>query len=189
MAARPARTSTSAARRGQAAKASRARLSARAALASARARAAARRAPRRPAQRGGRVRPLGQRAGPADGGDESDSEDSRILDPAGGDAGHPGSGDEGAEDDGALLGQPVGAIAQLGAHMVRVRLMLGGRPAPGVHRGQGGGDCGDRAGGGAARQGGEGDGDRAGGGAALPGQPVGAMALCRAAGGIPRLFF
>ena len=95
---------------------------------------------------GGRGRSVRQRVGPAGGGDESDSEDSRILDPAGGDAGHPGSGDEGAGDDEALLGQPVGAIAQLGAHRVRVRLMLGGHPAPGVHRGQGGGDGGDRAG-------------------------------------------
>ena len=180
MAARPARTLTSAARRGQAAKASRARIAARAAQAAARARAPSRRAPWRPAQKGGRVRPVGQRAGAAGGGDESDSEDSRILDPAGGDAGHPGSGGESAGGGAHLFGQPAGAIAQLGAHRVRVKLMLGGRLAPGVHpgqgAGQGGGDGGDRAGGGAARQGGGGDGDRAGGGAALPGQPVGAMA-------------
>ena len=83
-----------------------------------------------------------QRVGPAGGGDESDSEDSCILDLAGGDdgdAGHPGSGDEGAGGDAALHGQPVGAMAQVGALRVRVRFMLGGRPAPGVHPGQGGG--------------------------------------------------
>jgi len=62
----------SAARRAQAAKATRKRLSARAALASVRARAAARSAP------------------PAGGVDESDSKDSLILDLAGGDDGDTG---------------------------------------------------------------------------------------------------
>ena len=102
-------------------------------------------APRRPAQRGGRGRAVRQRVGPAGRGDESDSEDSLILDLAGGDdgdAGHPGSGDEGAGGDAALHGQPVGAMAQVGALRVRVRIMLGGRAAPGVHPGQGGGHCG-----------------------------------------------
>ena len=96
----------------------------------------------RPAQRGGRGRAVRQRVGPAGRGDESDSEDSLILDLAGGDdgdAGHPGSGDEGAGGDAALHGQPVGAMAQVGALRVCVRIMLGGRPAPGVHPGQGGG--------------------------------------------------
>ena len=141
MAPRPARTQVRPARRGQAAKALRARLTARAAQASARARAPAARAPMRPAQRVGRVRPEGQRAGLAGGGDESDSEDSRILDPAGGDdrdAEHPDSGDESGGDDAALPGEPVGAIARLGARSFRVRLVLGGHPAPGGHLAQGG---------------------------------------------------
>ena len=118
MAARLARTQVRPARRGQAAKASRGRqiLRARAGLTA--ALALPRRAPRHPAQRGGRVRPLGQRAGPAGGGDESDSEDSHILDPPGDAGGVP-----------AIHGQPGDLLAQLpGYRGVRVRLFLGGLP-------------------------------------------------------------
>jgi hypothetical protein len=125
-------------RRGKRAKALRARLSARAALASARARRPYGHGPRHPAQRGERVRPVGQRAGPAGGGDESDSEDSRILDPAGGDDPHPGSGDESSGDDAAQPGQPEGFIARLGARVFRVRLLLGGQLAPGGQHGEAG---------------------------------------------------
>jgi hypothetical protein len=131
MAARPARTFTSAARRGQAAKASRARIAARAAQAAARARAPARRTPWRPAQRVGRGRAGRQRAEPAGGGDESDPEDGRILEPAGdggSEAGHPGSDNEMAGGVAAILGQPGDLLAQLPGYRVRVRLLLGGPP-------------------------------------------------------------
>jgi hypothetical protein len=79
----PARKQVRPYRRGQQTNAARGRLAARAALASARARAAAPPPPGRPARRGFRARPHLQPAVPAGGGDESDPEDGRILEPAG----------------------------------------------------------------------------------------------------------
>ena len=119
-------------RRGQHTNASRQRLAARASLAAARARDAAPQPAPRLAQRGVRAHPAAQRAGPAGGGDESDSEDSRILDAPGddgSDAGHSGSDDEMAGGVPAVLGQPGGLLAQLpGYRAVRVRLSWAGFP-------------------------------------------------------------
>ena len=109
MAPPPARRQVRPYRRAQRARASRGRQSSGAALASARARVAQRRAQGRIGQRGTRGRPAQQRAVVPGGGDESNSEDSRILEPAGdggSDAGHPGSDDEMAGGVAAILGQP-----------------------------------------------------------------------------------
>ena len=118
-------------RRGQHAKASNKRLAARASQAAARARAAAPPPPGHPRQRGFRARPQQQRAEVAGGGDESDSGDSRILDPAGdggSDAEQPASDDEMAGDVAAIREQPGELLAQLPGYRVRVRLHLGGLP-------------------------------------------------------------
>jgi hypothetical protein len=124
-------------RRDHQAKASRQRLASRASLAAARARDAAPQPAQRLAQRGFRAHPAAQRAGPAGGGDESDSEDSHILDApgdGGSDAGHSGSDDEMADGVPAVLEQPGGLLARLPEYrVVRVRLLLGGLPlAPGL---------------------------------------------------------
>ena len=121
--------------RGQHAKASNKRLAARASQAAARARAAAPPPPGHPRQRGFLARPQQQRAEVAGGGDESDSGDSRIMDPAGdgggdggSDAEQPASDDEMVGDVPAILEQPGGLLAQLPGYRVRVRLHLGGLP-------------------------------------------------------------
>jgi hypothetical protein len=119
------------ARRGQHAKAHMKRLAVRAALAATRARAAAPPPAAQPARRGFRARPQQQRAGAARGGDESDPEEDRILEPAGdggSEAEHPGSDDEMAGGVAAILEQPGGLFAQLPGYRVRVRLSLGGLP-------------------------------------------------------------
>ena len=111
-------------RRVQQAKASRARITARGRAVKAAARLAQQRAQGRLGQRGFSARPQHQRVVPAGGGDESDPEDGRILDPAGdggSEADHPGSGDEMAGGVAAILGQPGGLLAQLPGYRVRVK--------------------------------------------------------------------
>ena len=97
MAPPPPRKQVRPARRVQQAKASRARITARGRAVKAAARLAQQRAQGRLGQRGFSARPQQQRAEAAGGGDESDSGDSRILDPAvdgGSEEDHPGSDDE-----------------------------------------------------------------------------------------------
>ena len=131
MATRPPRKQVRPARRVQQAKASRARITARGRAVKTAARLAQQRAQGRLGQRGFSARPQKQRAEAAGGGDESDSEDSRILDPAGdggSDAEQPASDDEMAGGVAAISEQPGGLFAQLPGYRVRVRLHLGGLP-------------------------------------------------------------
>lgn len=138
-------------------KASRARSALRAAQAATLARVGKHVAPAR--GRRGRGRPVRQPAAPAGGGDLSDSEDSRILEPAGEDsdgdlepaAGHDSDveqqddGEQGAGGGDAPAGQPGGGgpagqpgggalppplLATLGGRTLRVRCLLGGVPVP-----------------------------------------------------------
>ena len=126
-----ARNQVRPARRVQHAKASRARVAALGIRARADCLAAQQRAQAPLRQTGFRARPQQQPAVPAGGGDESDPEDGRILEPAGdggSEAGHPGSDDEMAGGVAAILGQPGDLLALLPGYRVRVRLLLGGPP-------------------------------------------------------------
>jgi hypothetical protein len=119
----PARYRVTIARRGQQAKASRARVAALGIRARADRLAAQQRAQAPPRQRGFRARLQLQPAVAAGGGDESDPEDGRILDPAGdggSEAGHPGSDDEMAGGIAAILGQPGDLLALLPGYRVRI---------------------------------------------------------------------